>query len=100
MGSNDHKNDNKQERLRNEVGGLLDGFLAADISSLGGELTGVTLLDRGYDSLMILKASFEGKKMVCFVGAGTWAQCLRKASAEARQNKLKWREDKYQTNSG
>jgi hypothetical protein len=69
--------------------------LVEALQSAGAVLVGFSVGFRGGDVLMTLRADFEGRRMIAFVGADGLGNLFIKAAKEASYNKLKWREDKY-----
>lgn len=67
-----------------------------NVQALGGTLTGFSVSIRGVDYLMTLRARFEEKAMIAFVGAGTLGDLVIKAADEAKRNKLHWKPDRYE----
>lgn len=83
--------DRRARRLYRE----LDGGLEAALTGQGAHLKGLSLKVGADDYLVTLRADFEGKAMICFVGASTAGNCFLKAAREARANKLRWKVDKW-----
>lgn len=73
----------------------LDGGLEGALTGQGATLKGLSLKVGTDDYLVTLRADFEGKAMICFVGASTAGNCFLKAAREARTNKLRWKVDKW-----
>lgn len=74
---------------------LLSGGLEHLIEELGGECQGLSIRLAWGDALVILRAEFEERPMVAFVGAATAAGALSRAEKELRSNKLDWKPDKF-----
>lgn len=73
----------------------VDFKLEEEVQALGGYLTGFSVSIRPQDCLMTLRANFEEKPMVAFVGSDGLGNLFVKATTEAGCNKLTWREDKF-----
>lgn len=71
------------------------GGLEHLVSKRGGLLKGLTIRGADEDCLLVLRADFEGKSMVAFIGAATGAHALCQAEKKLRTGTLKWRKDKY-----
>jgi len=69
--------------------------LERDVAHAGGELTGLSVMFRGGEVLLVVKAVLPAGAMVAFVGAEDFGAGLIKACREARRDKLVWRADKY-----
>lgn len=69
--------------------------LEGTIGTLGGRLTGAAFSISEVDCLLTLKAVFEGKHMVAFLGADSIAGCLLAAVSQGQNNNLRWKADKY-----
>lgn len=71
-----------------------DGLLVA-VEKNGNVLRGVSVRMGQDDCLMTLRGVVDGANVVSFVGGETLAGVLLKAASEARNDKLKWKEDKW-----
>lgn len=88
----------REERRRRRAERLLyvaEYGLVDMLHNLGAELQGLSMKTSNADCLMTIRAVFEGKGMICFVGGPTVADVLLKAFREADANELRWREDQY-----
>lgn len=85
----------KQERQANELFKALDYGLVGAIGHLGGKLLGFSMRVEEWECLLTLRVEFDYGRKVCFVASSDIQNTLRKAYREARDNKLKWREDRY-----
>lgn len=73
----------------------LEFELAGAVEHLGGTFLGVALKYDTFESLLTYKAEFEGKRMVAFVGSDTMMNCVIKAASMAKNNRLRWKKDRY-----
>lgn len=74
---------------------MLTGGLEQLIGDWGGTCRGFSLRSTSQDSLLVIRADFEGKAMVAFVGAATGVHAISKAHHELRNGGLRWRPDRY-----
>ncbi len=89
------KQEERQQQVNIEVLAAVEFELVGTVAFLGGMLLGLSIKIGAVDCLMTLRADFEGRRMVCFVGAPDIGSCLRKAVTEGHINNLKWKEDSY-----
>lgn len=73
----------------------LDGGLAESLETQGIELLGFAVRYDAFNSLMTIKAYFNNKRQVCFVGSESIIGCVLKAQSDSENDRLQWREDKY-----
>lgn len=73
----------------------LCGGLSDAVQHSGGVLGGFSVRISGGDCLLILKAEFPAGSQISFVGAEDFQDAVLKAVREARQDKLRWRADKF-----
>jgi predicted membrane protein len=64
------------------------------------EIQGITMVGfavkyDAYECLMTLKADVGGVRQVCFIGASSVIGCILNAVQAARNDRLRWRVDKY-----
>lgn len=86
-----------QEKADRRLVSAVEHGLVRSLDRAGMRLTGLSARIDDYEVLITFRGdSAEGPK-VCFVGAETLADALRKAVREAESGKLKLREDKYRT---
>lgn len=85
----------RQSRELDRVYRVVYGGLSVAVKSLGAELTGFSVKFGPADCLMVLKADFEGRPMVAFVGGEDFARLLVKAERGASHNELRWKEDRW-----
>lgn len=85
----------RQTKARTELLLAVYGGLAGSVEQVGGVLLGFSAKLRRGDCLLTIRADFEGRRMVCFVGGQDLAEGLVKAVREVGQNKVSWREDRY-----
>jgi hypothetical protein len=83
------------ERHGTPVVYMLTGGLEHLIDKQGGTCRGFSLRSTFEDSLLVIRADFEGKAMVAFVGAATGVHALSTAHRELRNGGLRWRPDRY-----
>ncbi len=74
---------------------ILTGGLEAALYKNGAELVGLSVKCGVEDYLLTLRGDFEGKKMVCWVGASSLANLFTKAAREAGSNTLRWKVDRW-----
>ena len=85
----------KQQRVNLEIIAAVEFELVGSIAFMGGQLLGFSVKISEVDCLLTLRADFEGRRMVCFVGAPDIGGCLRKSVVEGHNNTLKWKEDRF-----
>lgn len=85
----------RRDRRRKEIRVSIEYGLVGAVEALGGTLRGFSVRMDEYEVLMTIRATFEGKGMIGFVGAEDLGACLVKAVRELRNNKVTWRADKY-----
>lgn len=86
----------RETARRDQLVKVMEYGLVGALESQGIELLGFAFKYDAFNSLMTIKAEFGGKRQVCFVGSDSVINCFLKAYSEARNSRLKWREDKYQ----
>lgn len=74
---------------------MVTGGLEYLVERAGGDCNGFSMRNSYGDCLLIIRAEFEGKAMVAFVGSATGAGALSRAHHELRNGGLKWRKDKF-----
>lgn len=74
---------------------LLTGGLEYLVEQLGGQLQSWSVRSQYGDVLIVLRVEFDGRHMVGFVGASTTAGALARLHDELRDQKTRWREDKF-----
>lgn len=82
----------KRDRL---IVAAIEYELSAAVSFNGAELVGLAVKFRGGDCLVVIKAVLAGRPQVAFVEAEDLGSALIKVCREGRQDRLRWREDKY-----
>lgn len=85
-----------EKKYKKRVLYMVTGGAEYLVDQIGGELSGFTMRSSGFDTLLVLRADFDGKSMVAFVGGNTGASCLARAETQLRNGGLKWRKDRYQ----
>lgn len=73
----------------------LEYGLVGALESQGATLCGIGMKFDEFDCLMTLKARMGDVRKVAFVGSDTIISCFLKAEGDARNGRLRWREDKY-----
>lgn len=86
--------DARSKRERAIVRAVENG-LEDSIGFAGGVLLGFSVRTNPEDVLMTLRVELAGRKQIAFVGGSDLGSTLIKACREARQDKLKWRDDKF-----
>lgn len=89
------KRDGVLKKHRQAVMFMVNGGMESLIDRAGGECAGYSVRLGYGDCLMVIRADFNGKPMVCFVGATSAAAALARAEKELRNGKLRWRKDDY-----
>lgn len=74
---------------------MLTGGLEHLIEHWGGSCRGISIRSTEADTLLVIRADFEGKAMVAFVGAATGVHSIAKAHYDLRNGGLRWRPDRY-----
>lgn len=95
MGDADRAYQQKIDREKSRVWSLCAGGWEKLIEAVGGELTGLSAKPSGGGVLLVIKASFEGKQMVCFTSALDLASAMVMAAASIDANTAKWRADTF-----
>ncbi len=72
-----------------------DSAMAYAVQAQGCRLKGFSVRLAPEDCLITVRADFEGKQMVAFVGATTLSNALLKVTRDAVSGKLKWRDDRF-----
>lgn len=85
----------KEAARRDALVRALEFGIAGALAHQGATLLGFALKYGEFVHLLTLKASFEGKAMVCFISSDSIANCLLRAESGAIGNTLDWRPDKY-----
>ena len=73
----------------------ISGGLEEAVGWAGAELTGFSVRLSEEETLMTIRAILAGRRQVCFIASGTVAQCFAKAVREAKNDKLRWKVDKF-----
>lgn len=89
--------EDREAKLRKAVALAVDYGLAGAVAAMGGELLGLSSRFGPLEVLLTLRADFEGRSMVCFVGSSTWSHALVKAQRLAHRNELRWQADRFAT---
>lgn len=71
------------------------GQLQHSVGRSGGVLTGLSVKFREYEVLLTVRADLPAGGQVCFVSADRLGSALRKLDKMAREDALRWREDKW-----
>lgn len=69
--------------------------LQGSVAHSGGELKGFNVIIGEEESLVVLKGLVGGVLQVAFVGSETIASAICKAVTMAKQDRLRWKEDKW-----
>lgn len=83
------------ERYGYSVIYMLTGGFEHLVSGLGGKCLGISLRSTEGDALLVVRAEFDGVRMVAFQGAATGAGAIRKVEREIRKGTLRWRPDRF-----
>jgi len=87
-----------QERIRREqthVWSLCTGGWERQIQAVGGVFTGLSVKSNGGGVLLVVKANFEGRNMVCFTSALAITSAMIMADTAILGNTARWRPDSY-----
>jgi hypothetical protein len=74
---------------------MLTGGLEHRVAGVGGVCLGISLRGVEGDCLIVVRADFEGKKMVAFTGGVTMAGALVRLEKGLRKNEVRWQPDKF-----
>lgn len=89
------RREERQAKLDREVLIAVEYGLEEGISQAGAVLRGISVRWGGLSCLLTVRADFEEKPHVCFVGGEDLGRCMVKVMREGPQGKLVWRPDKY-----
>lgn len=84
-----------EERTNKAALAAITGDLESSIAYAGAILTGFSVRMEEGETLMTLRVILAGRRQVSFVASGTLAQCFAKAVREAKNDKLRWKADKF-----
>lgn len=73
----------------------LEFELEGVVASAGGHLTGFSIKIEEYSILLTLRAVFNDTPMYTHTGADSIASVLCKSVSEVRNDRLRWKRDKY-----
>jgi len=85
----------REQRKRDALVAALTFGLPGSLEHQGITLLGFTIKYDAWDCLMTIRADIGGTRSVCFVGSDTIINCILKADSGAKNNTLRWREDRY-----
>ena len=85
----------RRARRNKEIIAAVEFDLKAAVEHAGAEYLGFAFRDNAGGGLMTIKGVIAGRRQVAFVGSEDLGSTLIKAVREARGDKLRWREDKY-----
>lgn len=77
----------------------LEYELPGSLETKGILLTGFSMKYDAYECLMTLRADIGGVSQKAFVGAGSPIDCILKATAAAKADRLRWSKDQYTRSS-
>lgn len=92
----EQKQEERAAQRRLQLEKALEFELAGSIEASGYTFLGFTVRYRVDDAFIVLKATTGDKSYVSFIGSDTIANGLLKCVREAKQDTLRWKEDKYQ----
>lgn len=92
---NDIEVEERETARRNQLVKVLEYGLVGALESQGIELVGFTFKYDAFNSLMTIRARFGENRRVAFVGSDSVINCFLKAHADARNDRLHWKKDKY-----
>lgn len=95
MGDADRAYQAKVDREKMRVWTLCCGGWERLIEAVGGEFTGLSAKPGGGGVLLVVKANFEGKDMVCFFSALDIASAMVLGASAIDGNKAKWKPDVF-----
>lgn len=85
----------RETRRRNAVVKALEFELEGVLENQGIRLRGFAVNWDAYDCLLVLKAEFDRKRQVAFVGGASPIDCILKCVTAAQYDRLRWKEDIY-----
>lgn len=91
----DQVQEDRRVRRDKAVLRALDFELVGTFDAQGITLTGLSARWNEYDCLVTLKGVVDGEKQVAFVGSDCLTNCLVKVVTDARNDRVRWRQDKY-----
>lgn len=91
----DLKREELQAKRDYEVLAAVEFELVGSIAHVGGVLRGFSVKIGEGDTLLTLRADFEGSSMVAFVGSPDIGSCLRKAVHQVFSNEVNWKADEW-----
>ena len=91
----DLKQEERETARRTALIKALEFGLPGALENQGISLLGFAVKYDAFHCLMTIKADVGGVRSVAFVGSDTIMNCFLRAQAEAQDNALQWRPDKY-----
>lgn len=85
----------RQTKRRDALVRALEYELPGVLETQGIIFYGFSMNYDAYDCLMVLKAEFDNKRQVAFVGGGSPIDCILKAVTAAQHDRLRWQIDVY-----
>jgi len=85
----------RESKKRDSLYMVVEFGLAGALESQGIVLLGLAIKHDAWDCLMTIKADIDGVKHVAFVGSDTLSNTFLKAYGMAKNDRLRWREDKF-----
>lgn len=86
--------DRQAQRVAALVTALEYGIVGA-LESQGDIFLGFAIRYAETSCLLTIKGIVEGEHSVAFVGSDSMANCILKTAQDARNGRLRWRQDKY-----
>lgn len=85
----------RETKRRSALVKALEYELPGVLESKGIVLTGFSMKYDAYECLMTVRTVIGGEANKAFVGAGSPIDCILKATAAAKADRLRWSPDKY-----
>lgn len=91
----DQIRETRETKRRDALVRALEFELPGSLENQGITLLGFALKYDAYECLMTIKADVGGVRHVAFIGAASPIDCILRAVQTAQNDRLRWREDKY-----
>lgn len=85
----------REDKRQKALVRALEFELPGALETNGIMLLGLAIRYSAFDCLLTLKADIGGKTHVCFVGSDSIINCFLKATRDASNDGLRWREDRF-----
>jgi len=91
----DQKREQQETAKRDALVKALEYGIVGALENQGIEMLGFAFKYDAWNCLMTIKAQISGTMYIAFVGSDSIINCILKAQSDARNDRLKWRSDKY-----